>query len=665
MLRYFRFILAAFSAMLLLDGCAGSSPEVVAKIGNESLTLPEFEESYAKNNGGWDKAVTSTMDERQKFLDLLVKFRLKVKEAKERGLMQDSTIRSELDGYTVSVATSYMLDKEIVQPRIKELYDRTTVDLRASHILIRLSADPTPDDTLAAYKKALSIIQQIPTTPFDTLAVRYSEEPGANISHGDVGYVPVGKMVPEFEDACFALKVGEYTHLPVRTQFGYHIIKVTARQPSKGAVRISHILRRFVSPQDSTVVKDSVDFILKLLHEGMDFALAAKQFSQDPGSATNAGDIGYYSRGQLPPNIEQMFFDLPVDSVSAPLRMPYGYHIFKNMGFKPPPAFSDVEKEIREQYQQNRYNKDYDSYVEGLKKRYTLSVDDAAVNALARSFDTTANPSVYTWSDTLTNDMKKKILFRCQGRPFTVADFVEYVNNSAEFKGEYLFPKNVQHMVERMEGAKLVEENARLVPAKYPAFNKLLKEYQDGILLYRVEQDEVWKKVVVNDSLLKLFYDENKEKYRWPERVSFAEVYATTDSVINAAYAEIKAGKDFEEVAERYTMRPGYKEKKGVWSLTPVKDNPVAEYAASLPVNEVSGPYKHTMGWSIVKVLAKDSSHVKSFQEATPELMSAYQEFASKERMDSWVQTLKERYPVVVNNDVLMQAFKRKPVAEQ
>jgi peptidyl-prolyl cis-trans isomerase SurA len=667
MQRFSQFVLAGFCSALVLAGCAGSGPEVLATIGNESLTLPEFEDTYAKNNGGWDKALTSTMDEREKFLDLLVKFRLKVKEAKERGLMADSSIHHELEGYQITVATSYLLEKEIVEPEIKELYNRNREEVRPSHILIQLGPDASPSDTLAAYNKAMKIIDEIPTNVFDTLAARYSQDPSVTVNKGNLGFVSAGRMVPEFEDACYSLKVGEYTHVPVRTQFGYHIMKMNARQPNKGVVHIAHILRRFSSPtmQDSVAVTDSTWIIYRLLKGGMDFAQAAKQYSQDAGSLMNGGDIGLFERGHVPPNIESIFYSTPVDSITVPLRMPYGYHIFKIVGFKTVPPFSEMEKELRDQYQQTRYNKDYDNYVRTLKKRYRLFYDDVAVEELTHAFDTTLTPSTITWSDTLTDAQKKRVLFLCEDRPATVNDFIEHVNNTSEFKSVYLYPKNVRHMIERMTDAKIVEENARLVPKRYPAFEKLLKEYQDGILLYRIEQDEVWKKVVVNDSLLKIFYDGNKEKFRWSPRVSFAEVYATTDSIANAAYAEIQAGKAFEDVAERYTMRPGYKEKRGVWSLTPNGENAVTGLAATMDVDSVSAPFKHSTGWSIVKVLAKDTSHVKAFEEAMPELMSAYQEYASKVRMDAWIEDLKVRYPVVLKKDLLMEAFKRKPVAGQ
>ncbi len=505
MLRFSRILLTSVCSAVILAGCAGSGA-MVAKVGNEPLTLREYEESYAKNNGGWEKASASSMEDREKFLDLLVNFRLKVLEARNRGLLADSSIRHELDGYGLSVATSYALEKEIVEPKIKETYDRKKEELRASHVLIKLDPTATPADTLAAYQKAMKVIGMVPTTNFDSLAVHYSDDQSVAFNKGDLGFFTAGRMVPEFEAAAYNLKVGEYTHIPVRSQFGYHIIKLTDRHPNPGAAHVSHILRRFRdTPQDSTVVKDSLWIIYRLVKGGMNFEQAARKFSEDQGVKSNGGDIGYYDRGRVPPNVEAAFFNPPADSITEPVQMPYGYHIFKILGYKGIPSYAEMEKDLREQYNQTRYTTDYANFVSELGKVYHVWVDSATMELLMHAFDTTITPSNWTWSDTLKEEMKRRTLFTCEGRVSTVSDFVDHVNTSAEFKSMPLTLSNVQHMITRMTESKLVEEHARLVPKRYPAFKKLLKDYEDGILLYRIEQDEVWKKVVVNDSLLKWY----------------------------------------------------------------------------------------------------------------------------------------------------------------
>ena len=193
-----------------------------------------------------------------------------------------------------------------------------------------------------------------------------------------------------------------------------------------------------------------------------------------------------------------------------------------------------------------------------------------------------------------------------------------------------------------------------------PKIAKLLNEYKDGILLYRVEQDEVWKKVGVNDSLLRDYYNAHQESYRWPERVNFAEIYTLTDSAAKAAYWRLQYGEDFQTVAQECTNRQGYREKKGVWGFQPETASVLSRKAFSMAMDSVTEPFRYETGWSILKVIGRDSARVKTFDEAGAEVASNYQEAASKEREQEWLGVLKRKYPVSINKEALTQAFKRK-----
>lgn len=102
--------------------------------------------------------------------------------------------------------------------------------VQASHILISVAQDAPEEQQQLALAKAISITQRIQAgEDFAELARRYSEDPGSASNGGDLGFFGRGMMVPEFEAAAFGLEIGQVTAEPVRTQFGYHIIKVTGR----------------------------------------------------------------------------------------------------------------------------------------------------------------------------------------------------------------------------------------------------------------------------------------------------------------------------------------------------------------------------------------------------------------------------------------------------
>ena len=664
MTRMFIFGVPLFLVILFI-GCGASNP-TLATIGDEKITLRNFEDNFVKSNGGWDSSAATSFEDRQKFLDLLVKFRLKVKEARAQGLEKDSAVVSEMDSYNNSVAQSYMIEKEVVEPGIEKFYDRKKEEIRASHILFRLQRNATPEDTLMAYIRAMNAIEQIPSTPFDSLASRYSEDPSVKGNYGDLGFFISDKMVPEFGDACFSLKPGEYTKRPIRTQYGYHVIKVTARQPNPGSVRISHILLRFnASSSDTAAVCDTAWMLYKRLKSGSSFKEVVQKYSQDPKSVANNGDIGFYEHERIPPALAEVFFKLQIDSISEPMRFNYGYHIFKLTEKKSLQPFIEIEKELKGQYQQMRYQYEYKGYVEKLKAQYRVAIDSMSVKMLISKIDTTKTVGSENWKDTLSTDMLKTTLIHCTGRPYIAKDFINKVITTNEYKDYRLISANVWLLVTKFADVVALEQHARHAAERYPELTQLLHEYEEGTLLYRVEQDEVWKKVVVNDSLLKGYYNTHMENYRWPERVNFAEIYTVKDSLAKVAYKKIVKGKDFLDVAQEYTNRSGYQEKKGVWGFQSFTLNELSLKASTMAIDSITSPFKFQTGWSIIKALGRDSAHVKTFEEAMPEVASGYQEVASKQREQEWIEALKKKYPVTINNEALTEAFKRKRVESQ
>jgi len=650
---------SAISLLLFLWGCGASNP-TVATIGDDKYTLKEFENDYLKNDGSWEQCQSSSLEDRQKFLDLMVNYRLKVKDAYDKGIMQDPALQKELTLYRSSVAQSYILEKELVTPAVQRMHDRRKEMIRASHILIRVPANASPEDTLEAYERAMKVIAEVPNRPFDSLARQYSQDMSVVKNNGELGYFTSGRMIAEFEDACYALKAGEYTKTPIRSQFGYHVIKVTDRRPNDGAVNIAHIVLEINPSMDSSQVCDSIWAIYREIKNGLPFDSAAARYSMDDYTKDNGGYLGEYTRDRLPTSLGDVLFNTKVDSVTEPVGFYYGYHLFKVKGFKPIPPFNELEKDLRTQYQQTRFNYDRQLLFEKLNKQYAVEVDETVLGELMFAFDSTKTPAFEDWKDTLTTELLKKTLIKTNAGQYSVEDVIDRINNAQEMSNIPLTSSNVEKMVRKIaETAGFDQYALSRIPA-YPELEKLLRDYQDGIVLYRVEQEKVWNTITVNDSLLREFYEPRKENYRWPNRVNFAEIFVLSDSAAKATYDKIRKGEDFLELAEKTTMRAGYKEKKGEWGFLPYNANPLSERAARMAVDSVSEPFKYQSGWSIIKTLAFDSARVKTFEEATPELIGAYQDYAAEKLKEEWVKDLRQKYSVTENTDVLREAFKKK-----
>ncbi|HVN48734.1 MAG TPA: peptidylprolyl isomerase [Bacteroidota bacterium] len=663
MMRVREITIAALLTILLI-GC--DADPTIATIGNEQVKLQEFETTYAKSNGGWDSCAHSSLQERQKFLDLMVSFKLKVLDAKNHGLLQDSAVQSELASYRSSIAQSYILEQEIIQPGVKLMLQRKKEMVRASHIFFRLTPEMTPADTAKLYKRAQEAIAALATQPFDSVVAHMSEDLQSRRTSGEIGYFTGGRMVPEFEDAAYGLKVGEYTKVPVRTRYGYHVIKVLDRQPNAGSVHLSHILWRFANDHHDTVnVHDSVYFVYHQIKNGMKFEDAAKKYSQDSRSAGLGGDIGTYDRDRMPTQIGEKVFNVDSGTVVEPVRLAYGYHIFKITGKQPLPPDSMLLDDIKKTYQDVRYEYDRKNFVQRLKQQYPLQYDSAAIHLLIATVDSNKTPSFPDWSDTLTRGNRSTVLMICGDKKLNIENFIEKVTAVADQQNMKFTPANVWNLLHKFSDDLVIAEYAGHAEQRYPALVSLLKEYQDGVLLYRIEQDEVWKKIAANDSVLKIYYDQHKENYRWPKRVNFAEIYVSTDSAAKAASWQLQYGEKFSDVAKRITVRPGYSEKGGEWGWQTFDANELALHASTMAVDSITPPFRYETGWSILKVLGYDNPRIKTFDEATAEVSTGYQEQASKQREEEWLASLKTQYPVVMHPEVLPEAFKGKKIEVQ
>ncbi|MEK0448613.1 MAG: hypothetical protein RL088_881 [Verrucomicrobiota bacterium] len=129
---------------------------------------------------------------------------------------------------------------EVTDAEAKDFYDKNPQyfmvpeQVRASHVLFMVDQTAPPEKVTEALKKAEAATKRAATEDFAKLAAELSEEPGAKERGGDLDFFPrQGAMVEPFAAAAFALKKGEVTKEPVRTQFGYHVIKVTDRKEGK------------------------------------------------------------------------------------------------------------------------------------------------------------------------------------------------------------------------------------------------------------------------------------------------------------------------------------------------------------------------------------------------------------------------------------------------
>ena len=677
-----------FTLAAAVTGCGST---YVADIAGDKISVAEFEQVYAKNNGGMEAAAKTSLEEKQKFLDLYVKFRLKVKDAYEHGYDKDPELKKELSDYRGNLAVSYMVDQEITKPALEKMYQRKLKEVRASHILIRVAPNASPEDTVKAFTAAQKIIDSLKMgIPFETLAVHNSQDPSVQQNKGDLYYFTAGAMVPEFEDAVFSMKAGEFSTTPIRTQFGYHVVKVMDVQQNQGQVHAAHIMKRLASnasAEDSAKAANELSAARdSIVNHNGDFGDFAKRLTDDTYSAPRGGDIGFIDRGRIVKEFDQALFALKDGDVSGVVKTQFGLHLIKRLGTKGVPAFGEIEQQLKTEYQRSRFQKDYNRMVEKSKAAYNFTMDENVLKEFAASVDTTKTTADAVWDSTVSSETRSKILFTFANEKVSVGTVISRAKENQELQNLSLKnPSSVQTIVKKIGDALVMEYQALQMQSKFPDFAQIMKEYEEGILLFKGEQENVWNKVAPSDSILRIYYEQNKAKYVWPDRVNVQEIYVKTDSIAHLVqkaltgytvdslvakktkrktrkvqYDTLKikvAPISFDSAAALFNKRGNTIAARGVMGLQPVSTNEITKQAWTWEEKDALTYVPRDGGFSFINVLQKDPAREKTFEEAQSEVSSAYQESETKRLSDAWVEELKKKYPVVINEEALKKAF--------
>jgi peptidyl-prolyl cis-trans isomerase SurA len=629
--------------------------EIVAEFGKYEITLDEFEHAYAKNAGGWENAVENSIEEYENFLNLYLKFRMKLRDAQVRGYHKDEDLMNELNDYQKQVGVSYILEKELNEPGIQRLYDRRKEELRVSHIMIRLD---TLNDA-EAREKALSLLDSLNNgASFEEMAKNYSDDKFSGPNGGDIYFVTAGILPYEFEDAMYELQEGEFYPEPVKTRYGYHLVKVTKRQSRIPEIRARHILINYMNEEgkvDSVAARNTADSVLALIKEGQDFDSLVKRFSEDAGTKDKVGDLGFFERRMMVKEFDEAAFNLEVGEVSGLVQTNFGFHIIQLMEKAAMPSFDEDKENLKKIYTKQRADADREKLVESYKQKYNYTLNEDAVDFLVENSDSVRFGQVHPKLE----EIGDKILFRYSDKEINIASFIETASQNSKVTARMMDKKeDVMLAIDAVTEDLILVEAALNLPEENSEFAALMDDYRDGIFIFRIQEEEVWDKIKIDSADVYNYWEQNQENYSWPERISFSEIFSTKDSLINDYYEMLEAGAEFDSIAALYTERPGKKEVKGYYELQDINFSDFSKEANQIQnIGDYTKPVPFSGGYSIFKLNEREPARLKTFEEAKAEASGEYQEMTSKKLEGDYIKSLEKRYEPEMNYDVLKKAF--------
>ncbi len=635
--------------------------EVLMTIGDQSITVKDFTDVYYKNNLKSDVIEKKSVDD---YLELFTTFRMKVMEAERLQLDTSAKFKKELAGYRKQLAKPFMSSDDITDELIEEAYQRKLKDIRASHILIRCDKNALPSDTLKAYNKAMDIRKKALAkgADFGALADQYSDDPSAKGmkatdqnparpgNHGDLGYFTVFDMVYPFETGAYNTKEGEIS-MPVRSDFGYHLIKVVSITDALGSVQAAHIFLQlpFDAPaEDVAATKQKADNIYKELmaQNGKNWNEMVKQYTDDKGTIARNGALSSFTVSRIVPEFIEVCKSLKVDEIAKPVRTNYGFHIIKLLSTSGVSSFDKESKGLSERIEKDmRSKKSEELVLRQVKSEYKFKQNDKNLEAFLATIDSSILRNAY---EPAANVDMNATLFSLENNPTKVSDFVTYIKANMTTQ-KYVTPATYAYQLyESFSNETAMNYADAHLEDKYPEFKALVQEYKDGILLFDLMDREVWNKAVKDTVGLAEFHKRNASKYMWGDRAYATVITVTRPESLPKVKALLDKGVELDSLRSAIQRDSiGYAfVRKGYYQRGDNQYVDQTEWKVGVR-NEI--PSTVDQSTTIVCIREVRKPEQKTLKESRGLVTSDYQ----VELEQNWVKSLKEKYPVKINESVL------------
>ena len=603
-------------------------------IGGDTISVKEFLRVYNKN-------IDLVQDESQKnidyYLNLYTNYKLKLKEARTLGFDKKDSYKKEFESYKNQLSKAYTTDKEVTETLVKEAYNRTTSEVKAHHILVRIQPG---QDTLAAYEKIKALRSRMVKEDFTSL--RTALHDGKSVFVEDLGYFSAFKMVYDFENAAFNTPLGQ-TSKPFRTQFGYHVVKVLDKRPSKGKVQVAHIMIAN-NQKDSTLVPENrIKEIFRSIQEGDSFESLAKQFSDDKSSAAKGGVMNPFKSGDIRSEIfvNTAFGLKEIGAISEPIQSQFGWHILKLISKTPVEPYEQIKVDLEQKVKRDARSKIIrQKMLEKLKQQYTIS--QPSLESVVAKIQ--KNDADDTWE--VEASMEPQVFLKIESQELSYRDFLDLLNkNKRSFKASTGKSKFISNQYALFLGNNLFQYKKNNLINENEDYANVLKEYEEGLLLFDIMENKIWKGAQLDSIGLKSYYNENTSKFKSNSKITATIARSNKKKKLKAVKKMWSQGLSTDAISQKLNER----DQALIFSSGDFEiDSPL------IPKNMVfnkgiSEIYSLDDNYVLLNISNIETPQILSFEDAKGAVISKYQSVLESK----WLETLRNKYPIVINEKIL------------
>jgi len=506
-----------------------NNDEVLARINGKKISIDEFVYFHKINN---TNPLAGNKDTLTAQLNQFIDIKLNVAEAERKAYERKAQFINAFNNYQKHIAESLFINNETLEKLSQEAYQRIKYEVRASHILIKLSKYASPEDTLIAYEKAMNIKRRlIDTEKFENVAMEASDDPKAAINRGDLWYVGAFKMPYEVENYLFTAGKNKISD-PIRSEQGYHILKIIDRRRNPGSIKVAQIMISLAENANEVQEKTArrkIDSLYLLASKSDNFSELAVKYSNDKGTMLNNGELAWFSSGEMPHKFETAAFKLQrKGEISKPIRSEYGWHIIKKIDQQKIAEYNLIKDQIKNNiYKSDRYRICKQNIIRQMQKKYHFK-ENKELNILYTAVDSTIFEK--RWRIPFLIDLDGD-LFEIAGKKYTKNDFAKWLEKNQKNILQTSVEKYVDKQYEIYKNGKLVEFAINELSKNNKIFGIQVKEFYDGWMLFSIMETEVRNKAKNDTIKLKQFYNQNINKYnnKYSANISVFKFESGTD----------------------------------------------------------------------------------------------------------------------------------------
>ena len=644
--------IAKLATLLLAGLCVKQlTAQPLFTYGTKPVTKEEFLRAFNKNPNQQNQQQAI-----KEYLPLYINYKLKVQDAYDKKMDTLPGQLAELNNFRRQLEENYVVEQANIDRLIEEAFERSHKDIHLGHLSVSFEpgnetsmkeAEDKINKAYAALKAKKAFAQVVESYDTDETNVKLK---------GDLGWITAFSLPYKYENAIYALPVGGYT-APLKGSNAFHIFKKESERKAVGKVKVAQILLADVTGQGGGAagVAKLADSLYNLLQKGAPFDKLAQEFSLDKSSYMNGGQLPEFGVGSYDQSFENAAFSLQkVGDVSKPFQTAFGWHILKLVQ-KTPPATSLKDADAQAGFKQ-RVSAD---------RRMDEARNNLAKTKLSKLGYKAGNydkAKLWAYTDTAlaggkaenTGIKDQQVLFSYAKQNIRAQDWARfaqatrYGGNPAYASKTWpeLMDQYINITAEEYYKAHLEEFDAN--------FRSQLQEFKDANLLFEAMDKNVWSKAGEDSTGLQNYYSQHKSKYVWGPSAGALIITSLDSMATEELMRDIKA----DPAAWRKSVAAH--EQKAIadsnrYELTQLPAPEGTKFVAGTMTQPLKNNQDGSQTFCYIFDV-KQQPGQRSFEEARGFVINDYQQVLE----ERWLEQLKKKYPVKVNEAVWQTVAKFK-----